>query len=60
MKLSTRFTEPAQIDRLRRILHSHSTSLDAELQQRVVEYRNLVGYDTIRKGILEKMIPSQI
>ncbi|CCU80212.1 unnamed protein product [Blumeria hordei] len=60
MKLSTRFTEPAQIDRLRRILHSHSASLDVEVQQRAVEYGNLFGYDTIRKGVLEKMPPPQI
>ncbi|VCU39764.1 Bgt-4763, partial [Blumeria graminis f. sp. tritici] len=60
MKLSTRFTEPAQIDRLRRILHSHSASLDVEVQQRAVEYGNLFGYDTIRRGVLEKMPPPQI
>jgi len=60
MKLTTRFTDPAQIDRIRRILQSNSASLDVEVQQRAVEYGNLFGYDSIRKGVLEKMPPPQI
>ncbi|KAJ5054610.1 uncharacterized protein L3040_000877 [Drepanopeziza brunnea f. sp. 'multigermtubi'] len=60
MKLTTRFTDPAQIDRIRRILQSNSASLDVEVQQRAVEYGNLFGYDAIRKGVLEKMPPPQI
>lgn len=60
MKLTTRFTEPAQIDRIRRILHNNCTSLDIEVQQRAVEYVNLFGYDSIRRGVLEKMPPPQI
>jgi AP-1 complex subunit gamma-1 len=60
MKLTTRFTDPAQIDRIRRLLQSHSASLDVEVQQRSVEYGNLFGYDGIRKGVLEKMPPPQI
>lgn len=60
MKLTTRFSEPAQIDRIRRILHSNSANLDVEVQQRAVEYGNLFGYDSIRKGVLEKMPPPQI
>jgi len=60
MKLTTRFSDPAQIDRIRRILSSHSASLDVEVQQRAVEYGNLFGYDTIRRGVLEKMPPPQI
>ncbi|RDW83415.1 AP-1 complex subunit gamma-1-like protein [Coleophoma crateriformis] len=60
MKLTTRLTEPAQIDRIRRILQSNSASLDVEVQQRAVEYGNLFGYDAIRKGVLEKMPPPQI
>jgi AP-1 complex subunit gamma-1 len=50
MKLTTRFSDPAQIERIRRILQSHNTSLDVEVQQRVVEYGNLFGYDAIRRG----------
>lgn len=60
MKLTTRFTDPAQIDRIRRILQSNSASLDVEVQQRAVEYGNLFGYDDIRRGVLEKMPPPQI
>ncbi|KAG9229386.1 adaptin N terminal region-domain-containing protein [Amylocarpus encephaloides] len=60
MKLTTRFSEPAQIDRIRRILQSNSTSLDVEVQQRAVEYGNLFGHDSIRRGVLEKMPPPQI
>ncbi len=60
MKLTTRFTDPAQIDRIRRILQGNSASLDVEVQQRAVEYGNLFGYDSIRRGVLEKMPPPQI
>ncbi|KAI6246525.1 AP-1 complex subunit gamma-1 [Erysiphe necator] len=60
MKLTTRFSDPAQIDRIRRILHNNTTSLDVEVQQRAVEYGNLFGYDAIRRGVLEKMPPPQI
>lgn len=60
MKLTTRFSDPAQIDRVRRLLQSNSASLDVEIQQRSVEYGNLFGYDAIRKGVLEKMPPPQI
>jgi AP-1 complex subunit gamma-1 len=60
MKLTTRFSEPAQIDRIRRILQGNSASLDIEVQQRAVEYGNLFGYDAIRRGVLEKMPPPQI
>ncbi|KAL3419562.1 ap-1 complex subunit gamma-1 [Phlyctema vagabunda] len=60
MKLTTRLSEPAQIERIRRILHSNSISLDVEVQQRSVEYNNLFSYDAIRKGVLEKMPPPQI
>ena len=60
MKLSTRLSDTAQIDRIRRILQSNSTSLDIEVQQRAVEYGNLFGYDAIRRGVLEKMPPPQI
>lgn len=60
MKLTTRFSDPAQIERIRRILQSNSASLDVEIQQRAVEYGNLFGYDQIRRGVLEKMPPPQI
>lgn len=60
MKLTTRFSDAAQIERIRRILQSHQTSLDVEVQQRAVEYGNLFSYDQIRRGVLEKMPPPQI
>ncbi|ODH53402.1 hypothetical protein GX48_00232 [Paracoccidioides brasiliensis] len=60
MKLSTRITEPAQIERIRRLLSSRSADLSVEIQQRAVEYTNLFGYDQIRRGVLEKMPPPEI
>ena len=60
MKLTTRLSDPAQIDRVRRLLQSNTVSLDIEIQQRAVEYGNLFGFDAIRKGVLEKMPPPQI
>lgn len=60
MKLTTRLNEPAQIERLRRLLQRYGSNLDVETQQRAVEYGNLFGHDSIRKGVLEKMPPPEI
>lgn len=60
VKLSTRLQEPAQIDRLRRLLFNYQTNLDVEVQQRAIEYDNLFGYDQVRKGVLERMPPPEI
>lgn len=60
VKLTTRFSDQAQIDRVQRLLQFHQTSLDVEVQQRAVEYGNLFSYDQIRRGVLEKMPPPQI
>ncbi|PSN68031.1 AP-1 complex subunit gamma-1 [Corynespora cassiicola Philippines] len=60
MKLTTRLNEPAQVERLRRLLQRYGTNLDVEIQQRAVEYGNLFGYDQVRKGVLEKMPPPEI
>lgn len=60
IKLSTRLSDPAQVDRVRRLLQTHQTSLDVEVQQRAVEFGNLFAYDQIRCGVLEKMPPPQI
>ena len=60
MKLTTRFSDPAQVERVRRLLQTHQTSLDVEVQQRAVEYGNLFSFDQIRRGVLEKMPPPQI
>ncbi|KAI9720888.1 MAG: hypothetical protein M1812_002727 [Candelaria pacifica] len=60
MKLTTRLSDPGQIDRVRRLLSSNTANLDVEIQQRAVEYGNLFGYDSIRRGVLEKMPPPEI
>ena len=60
MKLTTRLHDPAQVDRIRRILSSRTSDLSIEIQQRAVEYGNLFGYDQIRRGVLEKMPPPEI
>lgn len=60
MKLTTRLTQPAQVDRLRRLLLSNTANLDVEIQQRAVEYGNLFSFDEIRRGVLEKMPPPEI
>ncbi|KAI8958530.1 Adaptor protein complex AP-1 gamma subunit [Daldinia sp. FL1419] len=60
VKLSTRFSDQHQIERIKRLLDIHQTSLDVEIQQRAVEYGNLFSYDDIRRGVLEKMPPPQI
>mgnify|MGYP003624107538 CR=1 FL=1 len=60
MKLTTRLTEAAQIERLRRLLQRYNTNLDVEIQQRAVEYGNLFGQDQVRRGVLEKMPPPEI
>lgn len=60
VKLTTRLSDPAQIERVRRILQNQQTSLDVEVQQRAVEFGNLFAYDQIRRGVLEKMPPPQI
>ena len=60
MKLTTRMSDPAQIDRIRRLLSSRTSDLSVEIQQRAVEYGNMFGYDSIRRGVLEKMPPPEI
>jgi AP-1 complex subunit gamma-1 len=60
VKLTTRLSDAAQIERVRRILQNHQTSLDVEVQQRAVEFGNLFAHDQIRRGVLEKMPPPQI
>jgi len=60
MKLTVRFTQTVQIERLKKLLQSNQANLDVEIQQRAVEYGNLFGFDQIRKGVLEKMPPPEI
>lgn len=60
MKLSTRMTDPAQVERIRRFLGSKTADLSVEIQQRAVEYNNLFAHDKIRRGVLERMPPPEI
>lgn len=60
MKLTSRLQEPAQIDRIRRLLSNRTADLSVEIQQRAVEYGNLFAYDEIRRGVLERMPPPEI
>ena len=60
MKLSTRFSDPSQIERLRRLELNFQSDLDVEIQQRAMEYGNLFGFDQIRSGVLEKMPAPEI
>lgn len=60
MKLTSRFTQPAQVESLRRLLLSNQTNLDVEIQQRAMEYGNLFSFDQVRRGVLEKMPAPEI
>ncbi|KAI9751455.1 MAG: clathrin associated protein complex large subunit [Lichina confinis] len=60
VKLTTRFNDSAQMERVRRLLQARTADLDVEIQQRSVEYSNLFGYDQIRRGVLERMPPPEI
>lgn len=60
MKLTTRLSDPAQVERLRRLLQRYGSNLDVESQQRAVEYSNLFGFDAVRRGVLEKMPAPEI
>ena len=60
VKLTTRFNDGAQMERVRRLLQARTADLDVEIQQRSVEYSNLFGYDQIRRGVLERMPPPEI
>jgi AP-1 complex subunit gamma-1 len=60
MKLTTRMSDSAQIERIRRLLGTRTADLSIEIQQRAVEYGNMFGYDAIRRGVLEQMPVPQI
>ena len=60
MKLTTRMTDPSQVERIRRLILSRQSDLNIEIQQRAVEYGNMFGYDSIRRGVLEKMPQPEI
>ena len=60
MKLTTRFKQRAQIDRIRTVLAQNTGNLDVELQQRAVEYENLFRFDQVRNGVMERMPAPEI
>ncbi|KAF4555006.1 Adaptin N terminal region-containing protein 2 [Elsinoe fawcettii] len=60
MKLTTRLNDASQVERLRRLLEVHQTNLNIEIQQRAVEYGGLFGYDSVRRGVLERMPAPEI
>lgn len=60
MKLTTRMSDASQVERIRRLIISRTSDLSIEIQQRAVEYGNMFGYDSIRRGVLEKMPPPEI
>ncbi|KAK9461288.1 adaptin N terminal region-domain-containing protein [Lipomyces oligophaga] len=60
IKLSTRMTDPSQLDRIRRLIESETVALDVEIQQRAIEYSGLLGQDTVRSGVLERMPAAEI
>jgi len=60
VKLSTRLSDPSQVQRVQQLIASHQTSLDVEIQQRAVEYGNLFSFHEVKQGVLERMPPPQI
>jgi AP-1 complex subunit gamma-1 len=60
VKLTTRLSDAAQVERIHRLLRYNQTNLDVEIQQRAVEYSKLFSYSQIMKGVLEKMPPPEI
>lgn len=60
IKLSTRISSAAEVEKIRRILSGLTRSLNVEVQQRVSEYSQLFKYDELRRGVLEKMPPPEI
>ena len=60
IKLTIRFQQGAQINRVKNILAQNTGNLNVEIQQRAVEYQNLFNFDDIRKGVVERMPPPEI
>lgn len=60
IKLTARFQQSPQIDRMKAILAQSTRDLNVEIQQRAVEYDNLFRFDEIRMGVVEHMPPPEI
>lgn len=59
-KLSTRFTDPVQQQRMTLMLHRFDASIELELQSRAIEFGRLLELEGIRNGVLERMPPPEI
>ncbi|ORY88257.1 putative gamma-adaptin [Leucosporidium creatinivorum] len=59
-KLSTRFSDPTQLARIKKALKGFETSIELELQQRSIEFGTLLGMEGIKGGVLERMPPPEI
>lgn len=62
-KLATRLpqSDAAQQGRLRALLHVYDASVELELQQRAVEYGELLAqYSNLAEGVLERMPPPEL
>ncbi|CAO3669401.1 unnamed protein product [Rhizopus microsporus] len=55
MKLSSRLSDASAQSKIKELLNQYTVSMEAEIQQRAVEYTNLFSYDSIRPAILERM-----
>ena len=53
-------TSPAQQKRISELLDSYASSLELEIQQRAVEFENLLQLGDIKLGVLERMPPPEL
>ena len=61
-KLSTRFPQGPEQQRLLGIVHGFATSPDVEIQQRAIEYNRLLSdvEESVRSAVLERMPPPEL
>lgn len=59
-KLSTRFTDAAQLQKMKQLLARFDASIELELQSRAIEFGRLLELEGIRNGVLERMPPPEI
>ena len=53
-------TTPTQQKRISELLDSYASSLELEIQQRAVEFENLLQLGDIKLGVLERMPPPEL
>ena len=59
-KLHARLSDASQQSRIEQIIGSFESSVEVEIQQRSVEFANLLQRSDIRDGVLESMPPPEI